>query len=272
MMNRRKTTIGMAAAGILLITGCTAQAEAPTEQDGPTTIYLVRHGEVLFNEKDIISGWSDSFLTTRGQEQARAAGAALAEVDFDAVLSSDLGRARDTAQRIVDEGGSGAEVEPLVELRELGFGSFDGSVEEEVWRQVMEAMGTPYDPALTPAGGSFWSNPAVAEWASTVDLREQLDTIARLDEAGYAEDWAEFDGRIADARDLLAEAAEEHPGGSLLVVSHDGALRALLGHLEGEEPERGGLGNASITEVVYDDGAFTVIERGVAPEEFVVDR
>ena len=40
-------------------------------------LYLVRHGQTLFNRKKMISGWTDSPLTELGLEQARRAGAFL---------------------------------------------------------------------------------------------------------------------------------------------------------------------------------------------------
>ena len=37
-------------------------------------LYLLRHGQTLFNSKHLISGWSDSPLTEKGIEQAKRAG------------------------------------------------------------------------------------------------------------------------------------------------------------------------------------------------------
>lgn len=37
------------------------------------TLYLMRHGETLFNQLGLIQGWCDSPLTTNGKQQAQAA-------------------------------------------------------------------------------------------------------------------------------------------------------------------------------------------------------
>ncbi len=37
------------------------------------TLYLMRHGETLFNQLGLIQGWCDSLLTTNGKQQAQAA-------------------------------------------------------------------------------------------------------------------------------------------------------------------------------------------------------
>lgn len=266
MMNRRMTTLGAATAAILLITGCTAQTDPPPEGEGPTTIHLVRHGEVLFNVKDLVSGWSDSYLTERGEAQADAAGAALADADFEAVLASDLGRTMTTAERILDVAGSSVEVTPVPQLREHHTGSFDGSPGVDLYPAIMERMGYAYDPSLT-VDNQLWQNPGVVAWAAEIDPADLFDEIAALDETGAAEDWRRYNARLDEALELIEAAAREHPGGEVLVVSHGGTIGALLRSID---PEAVGerIGNASISTLIYDDDEFTVDAIGVAPEEF----
>ncbi len=68
----------------------------------PTRIILVRHGESSFNVERRVQGhWDKSTLTDRGRETATQVGAALSELKFDAVYSSPLSRAKDTANLIL---------------------------------------------------------------------------------------------------------------------------------------------------------------------------
>jgi broad specificity phosphatase PhoE len=67
-----------------------------------TTLMLIRHGETEWNRAGKFQGHADSPLTHRGLAQARAVALALAEEDFDAFYSSDLGRAKKTASIIAD--------------------------------------------------------------------------------------------------------------------------------------------------------------------------
>ena len=60
-------------------------------------------GETQANADQIIQGQSDWDLNERGRQQAEAAGKALADVPFDAVLSSDLARPLQTASGILKE-------------------------------------------------------------------------------------------------------------------------------------------------------------------------
>ena len=64
-------------------------------------IYLMRHGETLFNTMDVNQGQCDSPLTENGIRQAKAAKAWFDahNVHFDAVYSSTLERACDTASQ-----------------------------------------------------------------------------------------------------------------------------------------------------------------------------
>ena len=64
-------------------------------------IYMTRHGETVWNAEGRIQGHTDIDLSPRGRTQAQALGQRLEDVDFDAVYSSDLIRARETADIIV---------------------------------------------------------------------------------------------------------------------------------------------------------------------------
>ncbi|MBI2983901.1 MAG: histidine phosphatase family protein [Chloroflexi bacterium] len=94
-----------------------------------TTLYLVRHGESEANAAKRYAGQSDSPLTARGREQARTVAAALRATRFDRVVSSDLSRARDTAEIIARE--HGCEVEVFPELREINVGEAAGKAIED---------------------------------------------------------------------------------------------------------------------------------------------
>jgi len=94
-----------------------------------TTLYLVRHGESEANAAGRYAGQTDSPLTERGREQARAVAEALRDVHLDRVISSDLSRARDTAEEIAREHGLAVEV--LAELREIDVGEAAGRTIED---------------------------------------------------------------------------------------------------------------------------------------------
>ena len=83
-------------------------------------LWLVRHGETNENAAGVLSGQIDARLSPRGIEQAKALKPKLANIPFDAVYSSSLNRAIDTAHY------AGKEPVPVDDLREFCFGDYDG--------------------------------------------------------------------------------------------------------------------------------------------------
>lgn len=65
-------------------------------------IYIVRHGQTDYNDKKIVQGWLNSELNESGIQQAKNVANKLAEVLFDAIYSSDLNRAYNTAKIIAE--------------------------------------------------------------------------------------------------------------------------------------------------------------------------
>ena len=89
-----------------------------------TTIFLVRHGETFDNARHIMQGQVQGELNERGKQQAQQVAIRLADEPFDAVISSDLHRAIQTAEIIAAPHGLPVQTTPL--LRERDWGSFTG--------------------------------------------------------------------------------------------------------------------------------------------------
>lgn len=89
-----------------------------------TTIYLVRHGETVDNARQIMQGQTQGELNEKGYEQARQVAERLADEPIDAIVSSDLHRAIQTAEVIAEKHGLPVVTTPL--LRERDWGSFTG--------------------------------------------------------------------------------------------------------------------------------------------------
>jgi len=95
-----------------------------------TRLIAVRHGETAWNVEARLQGQLDIPLNERGLEQARRTAHWLAEDSPDVVVSSDLARARATAQAITNFNRIPLELDPG--LRERSFGSFQGMTHIEV--------------------------------------------------------------------------------------------------------------------------------------------
>jgi broad specificity phosphatase PhoE len=95
-----------------------------------TTLLLVRHGETDWNRQLRIQGSSDTELNETGREQARRLARELDGTRLDAVWSSDLRRARETAAIVAEPRGLEVRLDPG--LRERSFGSWEGLTRAEI--------------------------------------------------------------------------------------------------------------------------------------------
>jgi broad specificity phosphatase PhoE len=89
-----------------------------------TTLLLVRHGETDWNADGRLQGQTDRPLSDFGRRQARQLADELAAEELDAIYSSDLVRARETAEMVGQRVGLPIELDP--DLREKDWGSWEG--------------------------------------------------------------------------------------------------------------------------------------------------
>lgn len=111
-------------------------------------IYLMRHGETLFNTQKRVQGWSDSPLTERGIVQAQAVGQYFKEqgIVFSSAYSSTQERATDTLKLVTD-----APYQQLKGLKEMNFGIFEAREEELLPKHRPGARS--FEDLLVPFGG-----------------------------------------------------------------------------------------------------------------------
>jgi alpha-ribazole phosphatase len=95
-----------------------------------TELILIRHGETSWNREGRYTGQADIPLNERGVEQAQALAAQLQAGEFQAIFSSDLRRAADTAGHVA--AATGAPLQYDACLREIHQGDWEGLLFEEV--------------------------------------------------------------------------------------------------------------------------------------------
>ncbi|MDD3705495.1 MAG: alpha-ribazole phosphatase [Clostridiaceae bacterium] len=122
-----------------------------------TEIYLVRHGETEMNITGVYYGWTDVGLSEKGVMQAEDLYDILQDVHFDAVISSSLIRAVETASIV-----SGYNPDVIIRddrLRELNFGEWEGIHHRELkenHKEVLEKWGSDWKNTAPPGGESFF--------------------------------------------------------------------------------------------------------------------
>lgn len=97
-------------------------------------IYLVRHGQTLFNQQKKVQGWCDSPLTQEGIQQAIAVSKTLQSISFECAYSSTSERAMDTMHYILQD--RSVPYAYVKGLKELNFGSLEGEKEADVFTDI----------------------------------------------------------------------------------------------------------------------------------------
>lgn len=85
-------------------------------------VWVIRHGESETNRDGLWTGWMDVALTEKGKQDAAMAGEYLKKVTFDKIYTSDLQRAKNTAQIAIP----GCKYETNAALREVNVGNIAG--------------------------------------------------------------------------------------------------------------------------------------------------
>ena len=190
-----------------------------------TVVYLVRHGSVVGAETRRFIGHLDVPLSALGERQIAAVAARLAGSGLDAVYSSDLLRARRSAEILAAPHG----LVPVAHaaLREFAMGRWEGLTGDEI--KALDAD-------------------AYATWMTDI--------------AGYQfPDGENLDQLSARAWPAFEEIVAAHPGGRLAVVAHGGTNRLLLCRALGIAPERIlalGQDYAALSALAWSGGRFTL--------------
>lgn len=200
----------------------------------PTThIVLIRHGETEWNAERRLQGHIDIALNEEGLRQAGALAAALSGEHFDAIVSSDLQRAAQTAQALASLKGMPVASDP--HLRERCYGAFEGLLYADI-------------EARYPVEFAAWQ-------------ARDIDSVMP-DGPRAAESFRQFYARSMGA--MLGWAAR-HPGQSLALVAHGGVLecayRGALG-LSLDTPRDFPVKNASINRFSVSDGVLQLHSWG----------
>ena len=137
-------------------------------------LWMIRHGESETNRLKQWTGWLDAALTEKGEADAERARGVIASVKFDKIYSSDLSRARRTAEIAVP----GCEYESTPLLREINVGSVAGRDWDVLEKSQIDAV---FRDGYTVYGGE-----------STAEFGARIDEFMRLVEMENGENIVAF--------------------------------------------------------------------------------
>ncbi|MCB9501307.1 MAG: histidine phosphatase family protein [Deferribacteres bacterium] len=178
-----------------------------------TQVLIIRHGQTEWNAVDRFQGHLDTNLSELGKKQAEAVAKRVKDFPITAIYSSDLKRARQTAQPIANKFNLSVQLDK--DLRERHMGIFQGLT----FAEIKEKHPDDYQKFMT------WDP----------------DYIIPQGESSRQK----YDRSIA----CFTAIADRHPGEQILIVSHGGTIDALFRHALGltlSQPRKYKNFNASI--------------------------
>lgn len=224
-----------------------------------TEVYLIRHGETMFNQLNKVQGWADSPLTIKGINDLKKTAEVLSQIHFDNMYSSDLKRAIDTVHLMknANEVSEIGKIKKLPEFREVFFGSFEGDDIDKTWEAIGQAAG------VGPERN-------VQKILNQVGIYEFREATKKADPRHLAENSEELDTRMVRAIKKLQEETENE--NRVLLVSHGDFIKTWgikywnksdrLHDIEFPD-------NGSITRgILSDDGKFEIVDYNIKAEDF----
>lgn len=251
------------------------------DSDRETRVILVRHGQSTYNALGLYQGSSDeSVLTELGRSDARKTGHLLKRIAFDAIYSSPLKRARETATEILQIIPSHAKFKVTDKLRETALPAWQGlafeyvretfPAEYRLWKQHPHLLEMQLCPVSEVAG----EQSKIAPLASTEDIScEVLQVGETTQRDRFATQWLQNPKSQIPARttffpaldlyqrvrEFWQEVLPRHRGQTLLLVTHGGTNRALIATALGIAPDRYHCiqqSNCGISALNFPDGSL----------------
>ena len=205
----------------------------------PTRILAIRHGQTAWNADSRIQGHTDIALDAVGQWQAERLAQALGDEPLQAIYSSDLGRARQTAAPLAAR--QGLQIQVDAGLRERGFGAFEGLSFAQIEQR--------------------WPEQALAWRQRDPDFGARGGEVLR-----------DFRDRVVATVERLARG---HRGQSIALLTHGGVLDLLYREATRvalDAPRSWQLANAGINRLLHSDQGLVLVGWGdVRHLEFVPD-
>jgi broad specificity phosphatase PhoE len=200
-----------------------------------TTIYLIRHGSTENNENKIFQGHLDvssTRLTKKGIEQVNEYFEIFKNIKFDSIFCSDLGRSKETAERLAEKFGQTFTESKL--LRGKCLGKFEGLPVSE-YRRINKKSLEDFKTMSEEMQWNFKVEPGVE---SNAEVLERLLSF--------------LNGVIA-----------QFSGKTILIVTHGGTIRNLLFHLgwaKQHELKAGSVNNVSYVKITHNGQNFVLNE------------
>lgn len=200
--------------------------------NGETVFYIIRHAETEANAEGILSGSGGDYpLTARGKKQAEALGKGLRGTRFDSCYTSEKGRARTTAEIVLDQSDNPeTKVHQEAGLDDLNWGSLEG-------RSIADLS-------------SRWSDFSIEAVIGDGTDRNCISVSGVETRYACTERIAETMNRLASDRKNI--------GRRILISAHSSISWFIENAIKDDPRDYSEIDNASLTVLVYKDGKWEI--------------
>ncbi|NWO18925.1 histidine phosphatase family protein [Leptotrichia sp. oral taxon 223] len=201
-------------------------------------LYIVRHGQTEWNVQEKFQGQLNSPLTEEGKVKIRKTATELADIEFEAVYTSKLGRTVGTAEIILESNNNEKrkndneklKLQKLSELNEIYFGEWQGMTFAEIFVKFPEEAHNYFYDVKNYCAGNVKGE----------ELQDGLKRFLRG----------------------LNKIVEENNSGNVLVVTHGTVLELFFNYIENKEAndldERKLIGNGEYKVFTYENGKYFI--------------
>ncbi|WP_125767385.1 histidine phosphatase family protein [Lapidilactobacillus wuchangensis] len=192
-------------------------------------LILVRHGQTEMNAKSRLQGLMDVPLNKKGRQSAQRVQEILAPISLTAAYTSDLSRAVETAEIILDNRQPVVPLQKLPLLREYYFGGLEGQPGLQI-----------FDHAVTTYG----LKNTISYWRRHQGFPLMVESFAAADPTKQAESFAALKNRAEKILQLMHD--DQHQG-NVLLVAHSVLLSMIIYLVAPDDLPKNLLRNASVS-------------------------
>lgn len=209
-------------------------------------IYIVRHGETIYNVENRVQGWSDSSLTDKGIGQASEIGLKLSKIPFGMVYTSELGRHQETARLIMRKNVCGSIAKGKIDnrLKEINYGSLEEQKNEEVLKEIARIRKTEFQTFET--------------LIKDISISELTEYVAKADRKKKAETSESALLRFTKALEDIFKNMEEKKVSNVLAVSSGGIMGLLLEKIKKGDALPSFVENGDIMVLICEQGKIQI--------------
>jgi len=215
------------------------------------SLYLVRHGETIFNVNRRMQGWSDTPLTTDGKHKVQCLGDEVKRIPFSVAFSSDSGRAIETIDILIKANNIlGIQSYKLMGLRELYFGAYEGEKINTVWDKL-----------------------AIKNECQNIDnflkmrMMDRMSLIFDENDNPTAETLGQLRDRVEKSLKLILAESQEKGYQNVLIVSHGVTIASIFNLIGFDLSLEKSLPNASVSKIDYFNEKFKIDYIGKVAKE-----